>query len=576
MARESSIGARRGALALAALLCAVPLRAAAHEGHDHAEEAGAAATAALPPSAGSRAVVELTSETYEALLEVRGEHLRLWLDRWASNEPVPGAKIEASIGDAKPVSAHELAPGIYEIEAGHLEPGRGFEIALTIAAAPGDDLLGGTLEIPAEPRTGMLETVGHWVSAGWRWALALAALVLLGLAAARFLRERRTGGAAGVAGAGLAGPGLALLGSLTLALALASGVARAHEGHDHAEEAAPAIVPAGERPMRLPDGSVYVPKATQRLIELRTQVAVESATPVAVRLGGELVGDPRASALLQTLQGGRVVAHAGHWPVLGARVRRGEVVLRLQPSGSAGERASTAAEAARAQSELAQAQAELARIESLPGIVSRAELDTTRARVRSLELQRAALAAPGGAGEGLASPIDGIIAAINVQPGQVVAPGESLVTIIDPSRMSVDALAFEPIAVGEVTRATVALRDGTTLQARLAGVGAQLKGGAIPVRLDLLGVAPGLVAGQPVVAYLERTLTARGLLLPAEAVVHTPTGEYVVYEKTSAERFVPRSVRMRPVSGASVAVLSGLESGARAVVQGASLIAQIR
>jgi hypothetical protein len=298
---------------------------------------------------------------------------------------------------------------------------------------------------------------------------------------------------------------------------------------------------------------------------------------VSSRLAGEIVGDPRASATLQTLQGGRVAAAEGGWPVLGARVRRGQVLLRLTPSGSGGDRAAGAAEAARVGAELSQAELELTRLEGLTGVVSRAEVDAARSRVAGLRAQRRALSGAFGAGgEAIRSPIDGVIASIDARPGAVVAPGEALVGVIDPARLSVQALAFEPILAAAVTRASVALRDGTTLEAKVEGIGAQLQGGAVPVRLNLAGVAPGLSVGQPVVVFLERTLTTPGMPLPVEALVRLPSGERVVFEKVSAERFVPRTVRVRQVSAGTVAVLSGLEADARVVVRGAALIGQIR
>ena len=64
--------------------------------------------------------------------------------------------------------------------------------------------------------------------------------------------------------------------------------------------------------------------------------------------------------------------------------------------------------------------------------------------------------------------------------------------------------------------------------------------------------------------------------MPVDALVRLPSGERVVYEKVSAERFVPRTVRVRQISAEHVAVLAGLEPAARVVVRGAPLIAQIR
>jgi hypothetical protein len=571
-------------VAAGALLAAgAPL--AAHEGHDHAEPVAAGtqpAAASGPATSGAsvpgpgRAAVELTSELYEAVVESHGDHLDIWLDRYDTNEPVAGARVAVAIGDAAEVFAAEESPGQYTVAITPVAPGTAVPVTLTIRAAAGEDLLGGVLETgeaASDDSTARLVAV---LRAAWPWVLGIAVLGVAALGGRAALRRRRSG--AGGVGA-LAVP---LVGGV-LGVAMLAGAAplAAHEGHDHADEAAPAaplpVAGSGNRPVRLPDGSVFVPKPTQRILELRTVVAAEGATTVSLRLSGEIVGDPRASAALQTLQGGRVAGETGQWPVLGARVRRGQVLLRLTPSGSAGERATAAAELARTQADLVRAEADLARLDGLAGVVSRAEVESQRVLVSSLRSQlaarRASLAA---GGEPIVAPIDGVIASVDARPGVVVDPGETLLTIIDPARLSIEALAFEPVSAAAVTRASAALRDGSALDARLVGVGAQQRGGAVPVRLDLTQVAPGLVAGQPVTVFLERAVTAPGIQLPAAAIVRLSSGERIVYEKASAERFIPRTVRVRQVSADRVAVLAGLEAGARVVVGGASLVAQIR
>ena len=546
--------------------------ALAHEGHDHADEGSDAVATTVAASAtvggiAGRSVVELTSELYEAVVQSHGDHLDLWLDRYDTNEPVTGARVAVTLGEAAEVVAEEETPGQYRVPITPLAPGASAALALSIQSAFGDDLLGGTLtdaKPPAEPLT---SRIVHALEHSWRWLLG--ALIVIGAAIVlmRLRARRRDRFALSV--------GVVLFAAIW---ALQPTPLGAHEGHEHADDTAPPLAATtGSRPARLADGSVFIPKPTQRLLEVRTVRVLEGDVSRSLRLAGELVGDPRASAVLQTLQGGRVAGEGGSWPELGARVRRGQVLLRLTPSGSGGERAATAAEAARVEAELAQARADLARLEGLAGVVSRAEVETQRSRVGSLAAQRTALRAPLSMGsEILVAPIDGVIASIDAAPGSVVSPGETLLTIIDPARMSVAALAFEPLTAGSVLRASVALPDGGTLEARLVGVGAQTRGGAVPVRLDLIGVAPGLVAGRPVTVFLERSATVRGLVLPSAAVIRAPNGEHVVFEKLGAERFMPRPVRIEPVSADRVVVLAGVSPQARVVVRGASLIGQIR
>jgi RND family efflux transporter MFP subunit len=555
--------------ALSALLVIQPLLAVAHEGHDHAEEAQPAPAAA---ASAVRRVAVLSSEIYEAIIEPHGDHYAIWLDRYDTNEPVTGAKIEVTLDDGAPLQAKEAEPGVYDVdvpEGGNTDGAVNFQ--LVIAAAPGDDLLGGTLEAVAADES---TSGGRFAGFGKLWLIAGAAIVVVLLAAVAL---RRRGAARGVVASVV--PAMLTMALATGLLAVGSAPASAHEGHDHAEEApAPAALAAsgGQRPQRAPDGSVYLPKPTQRILAVRTQIANPGPAPISIKLIGEVRGDPRASASLQTLQGGRVGAGPRGWPELGARVQRGQPLLTLTPSGSASERAGATAEAARAEAELTQARLELERLEGLAGVVARAEVDAARARVTSLANQRAAWRGTAGGGELITAPIDGVIAALNVRPGEVVQPGVDLISIVDPKRLSVDALAFQPIDRAAVRRVTVALRDGTTLEATLAGVGAAQTGGALPVRLQLDSAAAGIVVGQPVTAWLEQTVSSEGFLLPAASLVRLSNGETVVFEKRGPETFLPRAVRTRVVSGDRVAVLAGLEPGARIVVQGAGLIAQVR
>ncbi len=547
--------------------------ALAHDGHVHAdEEAGAvAATVAASASAGDtagRTVIELLSERYEAVVQSHGDHLDIWLDRYDTNEPVTGARVVVTVGESAEVVAEEESPGQYMAPITPLTPGASAALALSIQSAFGDDLLGGTLTDATPPAQPLASGIVHALAHGWRWLLGVLIAVGAAIVLLRLRARRRDRFALSV--------GVVLFAAIW---ALQPAPLGAHEGHEHADEPTAPMLAAttGSRPARLADGSVFLPKPTQRLLEVRTVRVQEGDVSRSLQLAGELVGDPRASAVLQTLQGGRVAGEGGSWPELGARVRRGQVLLRLTPSGSGGERAATAAEAARVEAELSQARADLARLEGLTGVVSRAEVETQRSRVGSLVAQRTALRAPLSMGsEILVAPIDGVIASIDVAPGSVVSPGETLLTIIDPARMSVAAMAFEPLTAGSVLRASVALRDGGTLEARLVGVGAQTRSGAVTVRLDLIGVAPGLVAGRPVTVFLERSATVRGLVLPSAAVIRAPNGEHVVFEKLGAERFMPRPVRIEQVSADRVVVLAGIAPQARVVVRGASLIGQIR
>ena len=82
-----------------------------------------------------------------------------------------------------------------------------------------------------------------------------------------------------------------------------------------------------DAPRRQPDGSIFVPKPSQRLLGLRTGTAEPSEAAVAIQLTGQVVADPNASGLVQASETGRIEPPEGGFPVLGQRVARGEVAF---------------------------------------------------------------------------------------------------------------------------------------------------------------------------------------------------------------------------------------------------------
>ena len=73
---------------IAALFAAIA-PASAHEGHNHEEPP--------PVSAGALPRGETDSSAFELVAIARGESLDIYLDRFATNEPVTGATIEVEI-----------------------------------------------------------------------------------------------------------------------------------------------------------------------------------------------------------------------------------------------------------------------------------------------------------------------------------------------------------------------------------------------------------------------------------------------------------------------------------------------
>ena len=221
-------------LALASLLSVAPL--AAHEGHDHGAPPAPVATAGSPR-------VALHSDAYELVGIMRGDRLTLFLDRYAGNAPVTDAGLVVTIGTGADVAAIPTPEGTYVVASDRLVGAGPLELVFAITHPGGDDLLIGTLDRPAAPAAGASAGSGHAspqaasvVIAGRPVPvlyLAMGAALAVGLLLGATLRRSR--------------PALSMAGLVLVLLIAGTGLASAHEGHDHGE-AAKAAPPAGDTP----------------------------------------------------------------------------------------------------------------------------------------------------------------------------------------------------------------------------------------------------------------------------------------------------------------------------------------
>ncbi len=96
------------------------------------------------------------------------------------------------------------------------------------------------------------------------------------------------------------------------------------------QASAPAIV-VRDIAQRLPDGTVFVPKPTQRVLAIRTLLTEEQNHPGAIELPARVIPDPNASGYVQSSMGGRLMPPEGGFPRLGAKVEAGQVLAIVLP-----------------------------------------------------------------------------------------------------------------------------------------------------------------------------------------------------------------------------------------------------
>ena len=358
----------------------------------------------------------------------------------------------------------------------------------------------------------------------------------------------------------------------------------AHGDEDHSHDSKPAVAPsagAGQPPVELtsaqrqPDGSLLVPKAVQRQLGLRTVLTELAALAATVELNGRVLADPNSGGRVQASQPGRIEAGPKGLPVLGQKVRKGEVLLWLRPVVGSMERGNQRAALADVEAQLAIASAKAARYAQLEGSVPQKDIDAARFELRALQQRRAAVGASLGDAEALVAPVSGVISATSVVNGQVVDARELLLEIIDPTRLSVEALAYDAALVDGLTSASVPLPGGA-LALQFVGGGRQLREQALPLLFRVKSQNAPVAVGQPVKVIAKTSRTTQGVALPHAALVRNSAGDSVVWVHIGAERFAPRKVTSQPLDAGSVAVTQGLAAGERVVSVGASLLAQVR
>lgn len=329
---------------------------------------------------------------------------------------------------------------------------------------------------------------------------------------------------------------------------------------------------------RLPDGSVNVPKSAQRRMAIRTLLAPESEAAATVEMPGRVIMDPNASGRVQVAHGGRIEPGPRGLPVAGQTVKRGDVLAYVrhhaEPYGLGAQQAQLAE--LRAQRQLATQRVQ--RLESLEGTVPRKELMAARTEAASLAERESSIGASLVAREVMTAPVSGVIARADLVLGQVVEPRDVLFEVVDPARMLVEATTADARVAARVAGAS--LLGVPEVSLRLLGAARSLRDGVLPLTFAVnslqKGAALPVVIGQPVTVVVQSLDRVKGVVLPAQAVVRNPSNESIVWIKSGAQRFVPQPVQFRPLDANTVVVTQGLSADNRVVVQGASLIAQIR
>ena len=290
----------------------------------------------------------------------------------------------------------------------------------------------------------------------------------------------------------------------------------------------------------------------------------------------EAVVEAVNQAILAAQIPGRVVEVAFD---AGDTVRKGQVLVRIDESEVRPALAGSEAQVAQAQANLQNARLAYERSKQLLAqkFVSQAAVDKSLADYKAAEAQvKVALAGVGQTSATrsfatIVAPYDGIVAARQVELGEMASPGRALMTVFSPKGLRVVANIpqYKLAQVRQSPRAQVEFPElkqwveGTRVTILpVADARTHTTRARVDLPADLKGVYPGMFAR----AHFSIG-KAHKLLIPAAAVVRR-SEVAAVYVVDAKEKISFRQVRLgEPVGQGEVEILSGLVQGEQVALE---------
>jgi membrane fusion protein, heavy metal efflux system len=362
--------------------------------------------------------------------------------------------------------------------------------------------------------------------------------------------------------------------------------------YQHGEENARwsvGTVQVGETPVEgapQPEGEIAFLKETQWQIPFLTELPVEMAVASPLTVPASVVPDPLLTAVTAAPASGQVLwGSDGRVPVVGQRVRQGEMLGHVVPGASSEHVSQLRADAERARVDQERAAVEQERISGLVDqgllpekrrVEAQADLDKAQAQLDATQSRSSQLLGGRTSAVPLRAPRDGVITALHRTHGSDVEAGKVLVEVADDAAVLIRGHLFQlDLAdLADVRWATLQRGDwpvplpvedlGGELLTDQAVIDPETLAAPVAYRVrndrqlrfgDLVELTLGTGDGEP------------GLTVPREAVVEINTRPYL-FVMIGGESFSRRPVELGSADADRVLIQSGLEPNDRVVSRG--------
>jgi len=314
-------------------------------------------------------------------------------------------------------------------------------------------------------------------------------------------------------------------------------------------------------------------------------VRITTASPQVYESRSGYTGEVRAryETNLAFRVGGKIVAR---YVEIGSEVKKGTLLARLDPEDTRLATQNARAQLSAAQANFNQAQTELNRYKKLieSKVVSQAELDRRQNTYNTAEAQLDSARSQMKVAQNqmdyteLHADADGVITAIGVESGQVVASGQTVMKLARPEEKEVVFNVAEN-RLDELRQATsIALSLWAQPEKEYAGVVREIAPGADPatrtyaVKVTVQAPPPSMRLGMTATVSIVRRADASVVALPL-AALYQQGDQPAVWVYTAEAGASQGKVELRPVRVAAyiekaVLVADGLQAGEKVVTAG--------
>lgn len=323
------------------------------------------------------------------------------------------------------------------------------------------------------------------------------------------------------------------------------------------------------------------PVAHEDVRPVRSVVVGSSNGSVGANYSGEIVARYESKLAFQV--SGRVVARLVE---VGGQVRRGQPLMRVDPEQEVLQVAAADADVEAARSRVAQDRVDLERLEALLArrFASQAEVDQARlalsqseSRLKSSLAQQQIRRNQRGYTT-LHADRDGVVTAIAAEAGQVVSPGQAVVTVAADGgrevRVSIPESRVDELRQAKALQVSVWAQPGRTWRGALRELApdADSVTRTYSARISIVDADRDLRLGMTAAVFAPDVEGATAIRLPLTAIHDRGGRPQVWIVDASTAQVSPRPVKLGAVQNDTVLVVDGLRGGETVVTAGTNML----